>query len=83
MQYPKMAHVLVTELYSFFNLYLYFMCMGALPVCMPEHRAHAVTRSRRRCEIAWAQSCRQLYVSTWVLGIKPRSSERVLNALSH
>lgn len=39
------------------------------------------TETRKDHSISWALSYRQFWVAMWVLGIKPKSSERAANAL--
>lgn len=59
------------------------MCMGVLPECMAVHHVDIVpTKVRRGWLIPWNWRCRQLWATTWVLGITPGFSERAGSALN-
>ena len=52
---------------------MYFICIGVLPACM----------SVWGYQIPWNRRYRQLWAASWLLGIKPWSSERAASALNH
>lgn len=60
----KYMHVLVNISLSFpflLKTYFIFMSMGALPTCVSVQHMHAVSKEpRRKCQISWTWSQRQL-----------------------
>ena len=61
-----------------FNVYKYFVYFY---VCV-SHACHILAEARRRCQIPWDCSYRQLLVTISVLGIEPRFSGRATSALN-
>lgn len=61
-----------------FNVYKYFVYFY---ICV-SHACHILAEARRRCQIPWDCSYRQLLATIWVLGIEPRFSGRATSALN-
>lgn len=64
--------------YISWTFYLSFTCMSVLLAHMSLHHVRAVPMEARRHQIFWDCSYTQLYTTSWMLAMEPRSSVRGL-----
>lgn len=70
-------------LFSFLNMYFYFMCISILLACMSIHHVcpWCLWKPEETSE-SMNGNCGQLWITVWMLGTEPRSSIRAASTFS-